>query len=87
MEMVDQENNDALTRIYDELRLIKEMLGSPPCELTDIRGVATMLNIGIRTVYQLITDDKFPKPIKIGTSSRWRVSHVLEWIDQQETAT
>lgn len=31
-------------------------------------------------IYQLIKENKFPKPVKIGTASRWRESQVQEWI-------
>jgi prophage regulatory protein len=34
-------------------------------------------------IYQLIKEGKFPKPIKIGTSSRWRESEVQAWIAKQ----
>ncbi|MFZ1851144.1 MAG: AlpA family phage regulatory protein [Nitrosomonas sp.] len=31
-------------------------------------------------IYQLIKEGKFPKPVKIGTASRWRESEVRQWI-------
>ncbi len=31
-------------------------------------------------IYQLIKEGKFPKPVKIGASSRWRESEVQHWI-------
>lgn len=34
-------------------------------------------------IYQLIKDGKFPKPVKIGMSSRWRESEVQAWIAEQ----
>lgn len=34
-------------------------------------------------IYQLIKEGKFPKPVKIGASSRWRESEVQQWIHNQ----
>lgn len=34
-------------------------------------------------LYQLMKEGKFPKPVKIGTASRWRESEVQRWIHAQ----
>lgn len=34
-------------------------------------------------LYELIKTGKFPKPVKIGTASRWRESEVQQWIHSQ----
>lgn len=34
-------------------------------------------------IYQLIKENKFPKPVKIGAASRWRESEVQQWIYNQ----
>lgn len=34
-------------------------------------------------LYQLIKEGKFPKPVKIGTASRWRESEIQQWIHNQ----
>lgn len=34
-------------------------------------------------LYQLIKSGKFPAPVKIGTSSRWRESEIQAWIQAQ----
>lgn len=34
-------------------------------------------------IYQLIKEGKFPKPVKIGTASRWRESEIQRWIHNQ----
>jgi len=34
-------------------------------------------------IYQLIKEGKFPKPVKIGTASRWRESEIQQWIHAQ----
>ncbi len=43
------------------------------------------LRTGFRSsfIYQLIKEGKFPRPIKIGTSSRWRESEIQTWIHAQ----
>ncbi|SNX61280.1 transcriptional regulator, AlpA family [Nitrosomonas ureae] len=39
-------------------------------------------------LYQLMKEGKFPKPVKIGTASRWREFEVQQWIhDQINTAS
>ena len=30
--------------------------------------------------YKLISEGKFPKPIKLGRSSRWKESELKEWL-------
>jgi prophage regulatory protein len=34
-------------------------------------------------IYQLIKEGKFPKPVKIGTASRWRETEIKAWIFSQ----
>jgi predicted DNA-binding transcriptional regulator AlpA len=34
-------------------------------------------------IYQLIKENKFPKPVKIGNASRWPESGVQQWIHDQ----
>lgn len=34
-------------------------------------------------IYQLIKENKFPAPVKIGNASRWRESEVQAWIQAQ----
>lgn len=34
-------------------------------------------------IYSKIQKSKFPKPVKIGTASRWRESEVQAWIHDQ----
>lgn len=34
-------------------------------------------------VYQLIKQGDFPKPVKIGRASLWRLSEVNNWLDSQ----
>ena len=45
--------------------------------LSDVETVA-----GLRRshVYKLIADGEFPRPIKIGTASRWSVQEIQAWV-------
>lgn len=33
--------------------------------------------------YKLISEGKFPKPIKLGRSSRWKMSEVENWMQER----
>ncbi|MEY0436789.1 helix-turn-helix transcriptional regulator, partial [Providencia huaxiensis] len=37
--------------------------------------------------YKLIQDGEFPKPIKLGRSSRWLKSEVEHWLNERITAS
>lgn len=39
--------------------------------------------VGLRktAIYDAIDRDEFPKPVKLGTTSRWVESEIDEWID------
>lgn len=45
------------------------------------KEVASMLAISLRTLWRLLSARKFPKPIRIGGSPRWRKSVLMSWID------
>ncbi len=56
--------------------------------LIPMNEVCSMIGVnGASSVYSLIghADPKlrFPKPVKIGTRSRWLVSEVREWLERQ----
>ncbi len=55
-------------------------------ELLKDREVASRLGIGVSTVWRLSKAGKLPPPIKIGGSTRWRVSEISEWIEAQQAA-
>lgn len=38
-------------------------------------------------IYSKIQKSKFPRPVKIGTSSRWKFSEVQQWIHAQISST
>ena len=43
--------------------------------------LANTLQISKRQVWRLKAKGAIPKPVKIGTSVRWKRSDILEWID------
>ena len=52
-------------------------------KLLRISDVMYIVGFSKPSIYRLIKDREFPKPLKIGRSSRWKRSEVLEWIDTQ----
>jgi len=49
--------------------------------LLNMKEVIKIVGIKKSTLYNLIKKDKFPKPIKIGNLSRWRLSDIQNWIN------
>ena len=48
--------------------------------LYNIKELQRVVGIGRNKIYELIRQDKFPKPIKIGTKSLWKKSDVEKWV-------
>ncbi len=44
--------------------------------------LATMLNIGQRTLWRLLAQGKLIEPVRIGGNTRWRVDEVEAWIGE-----
>ena len=51
--------------------------------LIDMTFITTYTNMTDKWFYKLIKDGEFPKPIKLGRSSRWRKSEVEGWMQQR----
>lgn len=48
------------------------MSATAPVALLDVRDVTKSLRVSRSTVYELLrTDPGFPRPIKLGSSTRW----------------
>jgi predicted DNA-binding transcriptional regulator AlpA len=47
---------------------------------TDVRGVAVMLNISVRSVHRLNDGAKMPAPIAFGNARRWRIREIEAWL-------
>ncbi|MFP1784415.1 helix-turn-helix transcriptional regulator [Lonsdalea quercina] len=51
--------------------------------LIDMTFITTYTGMTDKWFYKLIGDGQFPKPIKLGRSSRWRRSEVETWMQQR----
>lgn len=49
-------------------------------QLMTIRDVEKKICWKKGKIYAMIKDGKFPRPYKLGSSSRWKESEVDEWI-------
>lgn len=52
--------------------------------LWSLRTLTSNLQISRSQIYQLIQADRFPRPLKLGRSSRWVKSDIQKWIELQE---
>lgn len=51
--------------------------------LIDMVFITTFTGMTDKWFYKLISDGQFPKPIKLGRSSRWRKSEVENWMNER----
>nr|WP_279077829.1 AlpA family transcriptional regulator [Hafnia alvei] len=54
-------------------------------QLVDMSFITTYTKMTDKWFYKLISDGVFPKPIKLGRSSRWLQSEVEAWVQQRIT--
>ncbi|EHN8718618.1 helix-turn-helix transcriptional regulator [Enterobacter hormaechei] len=52
-------------------------------QLVDMRFITKLTGLTDKWFYKLIKDGQFPKPIKLGRSSRWLQSEVEAWLQQR----
>jgi len=52
-------------------------------QLVDMVFITTLLQMTDKWVYKLIKEGSFPKPIKLGRSSRWLKSGVEAWLQER----
>ncbi|MBL3518885.1 helix-turn-helix domain-containing protein [Arcobacter lanthieri] len=53
-------------------------------QLLKIKDIQKILPICTSKIYALVSKNEFPKPIKIGRSSFWKLSSILEYINMQD---
>ncbi|MEG0207307.1 MAG: AlpA family phage regulatory protein, partial [Citrobacter sp.] len=53
--------------------------------LVDMRFITKLTGLTDKWFYKLIKDGLFPRPIKLGRSSRWKQSEVELWLQQRIT--
>ena len=51
-------------------------------KLLSIKEVTQIAGFKTSTIYKFIKTKGFPKPVKIGKSSRWLLSEINKWINQ-----
>ena len=52
--------------------------------LLKLSEVREMTRLSTSTIYQLMAEDRFPKPLKIGVRGvRWRLDEIVKWIDSR----
>ncbi|MEN4169272.1 helix-turn-helix transcriptional regulator [Serratia marcescens] len=51
--------------------------------LIDMTFITTYIGMTDKWFYKLIQDGEFPKPIKLGRSSRWFKSEAESWMQQR----
>ncbi|BBV02340.1 AlpA family transcriptional regulator [Providencia rettgeri] len=49
-------------------------------QLVDMKFITQFTGLTDKWFYKLIQDGEFPKPIKLGRSSRWLRSEVVNWL-------
>ncbi len=54
-------------------------------QLVDMTFITTFAGMTDKWFYKLIQNGEFPKPVKLGRSSRWRRSEVETWMQQRIT--
>ncbi len=55
--------------------------------LIDMSFITRFTGMTDKWFYQLISEGHFPKPIKLGRSSRWYKSEVEQWMQQRIEAS
>lgn len=51
------------------------------------KNLATRLEVGRSTIWNWLSKDQFPKPIKLNGSTRWKLTDIEKWeADQQEVS-
>jgi len=56
-------------------------------QFVNMTFITRLLGVSDKWIYQLIKDGIFPKPIKLGRSSRWLQSEVEAWLQARIDAS
>ncbi|ECI0838831.1 AlpA family phage regulatory protein [Salmonella enterica subsp. diarizonae] len=52
-------------------------------QMIDMAFITSLLKMTDKWIYKLIKDGAFPKPVKLGRSSRWLKSEVENWLQER----
>lgn len=66
-----------------EDRIMTEQISLLDDQLVDMRFITKLTGLTDKWLYKLIKDGAFPKPVKLGRSSRWLKSEVENWIQER----
>lgn len=51
------------------------------------REVEKITGLSRSTIYRLMQESDFPRPVKVGPSAvRWKLSHIMAWIESRPVA-
>jgi prophage regulatory protein len=53
-------------------------------QLVDMKWLTSTLKMTDKWIYKMIQQGDFIKPIKLGRSSRWRLSDIKVWLDERK---
>lgn len=56
-------------------------------KMVDMTFITELTGLSDKWFYKLIKDGEFPKPIKLGRSSRWLQSEVEAWLQERIEAS
>jgi|GEM_PF-1263064 len=76
---------EKLSEIQATLKTLTDTLSAQPQEnfkLLTIKEVSEIIGFNPDWIYKNIAANKFPKPEKIGRSSRWKSTTIQEWLIQ-----
>ncbi|MER1936842.1 AlpA family transcriptional regulator [Providencia rettgeri] len=54
-------------------------------QFVDMKFITRLTGLTDKWFYKLIQEGEFPKPIKLGRSSRWLKSEVEDWLQERIT--
>ncbi|ENK1715884.1 AlpA family transcriptional regulator [Klebsiella pneumoniae] len=52
-------------------------------KMVDMKFITEFTGLTDKWFYKLISEGQFPRPIKLGRSSRWMQSEVQNWVKQR----
>lgn len=52
-------------------------------KMVDMKFITEFTGLTDKWFYKLISEGQFPKPVKLGRSSRWLQSEVEEWVQER----
>ncbi|RDW12088.1 helix-turn-helix transcriptional regulator [Paracoccus thiocyanatus] len=59
---------------------------APADQLISVRQGAALLQISVPTFWRRVSDGTIPKPVKVGSLSRWPQSEILAVIERAKAA-